>query len=86
MLLGIDNKIEFEILLSEKRCSSLVTNKAVQRSTLLNSAAVEMITHFLEVAIAVYQADLFYLIMPLLVNAVKVATSQGSSLQNRRYQ
>ena len=33
----------------------------------------EIISNFLEVSIAIYQADLYFLVMPLIVNAVRLA-------------
>ena len=47
----------------------------------INASAVEMMTHFLEVSIAIYQADLYFLTMPLLVNAVRRACSVGLDLK-----
>lgn len=79
MLLGVDNKVEYELLLSEKRCKSLCSCE--MKDNVLSTSAAETISNFLEVSISVYQPDLFYLTMPLLVDAVRLARTSGWNLK-----
>ena len=53
-------------------CFIVLVENIPKRCFLLDNA----ITKFLELAIAVYQADLFYLIMTLLVNSVQIVAKR----------
>lgn len=55
----MDNVVELEISLSSKRSKSLCSNKNTKDEDVLNASAIEIISHFLEVSIAIYQADLY---------------------------
>ena len=48
---------------------------------ILDQSAMQLISNFLEVSIIIYQADLYFLTVPLLVNAVRRACSTGRMLR-----
>lgn len=47
----------------------------------LNKSAMDLLSSFLQVSIAIYQADLYFLTMPLLVNAVQIACASGKTFR-----
>ena len=83
-LLGVENVVEFELLLNNKRTTSLCScsmQPNEDKDEVLKSSAIETISDFLQVSLAIYQADLYFLTMPLLVNAVNRACSTGRKLR-----
>ena len=73
--------MEYEILLSQKLSSSLVDTDTFDQDTsecFLSEAVATILSEFLAVSIGtIYQPDLFYLTMPLLVHAIKQADYLG---------
>ena len=79
-LLGVDNKVEYELLLSNKRCTTLCLQNE-KDDDVLDKSAIKTISNLLSVSIAIYQPDLYFLTMPLLVNAVQNACAAGKNLK-----
>ena len=81
-MLGVDNKVEYELLLSSKRCKSLCSSDSKPEDIdVLDKCGIEVISNFLEVAVTIYQADLYFLTIPLIVNAVRRACNTGKVLK-----
>ena len=81
-MLGVNNKVEYELLLSSKRCKSLRSSDSKPEDIdVLDKCGIEVISNFLEVAVTIHQADLYFLTIPLIVNAVRRACSTGKVLK-----
>ena len=50
-------------------------------SNVLDQSAVDLISNFLQVSIAIYQADLYFLTIPLLVNAIQRACASEKTFR-----
>ena len=69
--------MEYELLLNAKRshclCSAEMDNS--RSEDILDQSAMQLISNYFEVSISIYQADQYFLTLPLLVNAVWRACS-----------
>ena len=68
--------MEYELLLNAKR-SHCLCSAEMDNSRSEDILAMQLISNFVEVSISIYQADLHFLTVPLLVNAVRRACSTG---------
>ena len=72
----------YELLLSSKRCKSLCfSDSKPEDIDILDKCGIEVISNFLDMAVTIYQADLYFLTIPLIVNAVRRACSTGKVLK-----
>lgn len=72
-MLGVSNKVEYELLISSKTSLSLVKD-ADKRGWKMDDSISKVLSAFLSVSIGtIYQPDLYYLTMPLLVQSVQIA-------------
>ena len=82
-LLGVENRMEYELLLNAKRsqclCSAEMDNS--RSEDILDQSAMQLISNFFEVSISIYQADQYFFTLLLLVNAVRWACSTGRMLR-----